>query len=63
GERGLRLGEGFGVVDDGRGGLDRGGGGLTALGGGLGDGLEAELDTRRFRLLDQVSARYEPPSR
>lgn len=28
-----------------------------------GVGLEAELDTRRFHLLDQASARYEPPIR
>lgn len=26
-------------------------------------GLEAELDTRRFHILDQATARYEPPSR
>jgi len=39
---------------------------VTASGPGFilrGVGLDAELDTRRFRLLDQVSARYEPPSR
>jgi lipopolysaccharide export system protein LptC len=39
---------------------------VTASGPGFilrGVGLEAELETRRFRLLDQVSARYEPPSR
>lgn len=28
-----------------------------------GVGLEAELDSRRFQLLDQVTARYEPPTR
>lgn len=39
---------------------------VTASGPGFilkGVGLEATLDSRRFQLLDQVSARYEPPSR
>lgn len=39
---------------------------VTASGPGFilrGVGLEAALDSRRFQLLDQVSARYEPPSR
>lgn len=39
---------------------------VTASGPGFilrGVGLQADLDSRRFQLLDQVSARYEPPSR
>jgi lipopolysaccharide export system protein LptC len=39
---------------------------VTASGPGFilrGVGLEAALDSRRFQLLDQVNARYEPPSR
>lgn len=39
---------------------------VTASGPGFilrGVGLDADLDSRRFQLLDQVSARYEPPSR